>query len=217
MAKNNIPADKIVWIDCEMTGLDVENDGLTEVAVIITDFDLNPVHPGFEIIINPGEQALAHMNEYVRQMHTESGLLPKIAAGVTAAQAQTQLLAYLREHVSGKALPLVAGNTIGTDRRFISRYLPEFDRALHYRSIDVSTIKELARRWYPASFKNTPVKQTAHRALADIAESIRELAYFRETVFVPLPGPADTTARELQEAVVAGYAGMLRTAGVGSE
>lgn len=208
------PADYIVWIDCEMTGLDVQQHSLVEVAIIITDFDLNPVHEGFEVIINPGATALKNMNDFVRQMHKKSGLLPKIAAGVTVAEAEKQLIAYVQQHVQGNYLPLVAGNTIGMDRRFISHYMPEFDAILHYRSIDVSTIKELSRRWYPQAFAAAPEKFGGHRALADIAESIQELAFFRETVFVPQPGPNAHLSDTLQQTVVAGFAGLLRSSGV---
>lgn len=210
---SNYPAARIVWIDCEMTGLDVQRHGLTEVAVIITDFDLQPVHPGFEIIINPGTEALANMNDFVTEMHTASGLLPKIAAGATVAEAERQLCAYVREHISGSSRPLVAGNTIGMDRRFLSHYMPDFDALLHYRSIDVSTIKELARRWFPASYEHAPVKHGGHRALADIAESIRELAYFRDTVFVAHPGPDAAAARQQQSSTVANFAALVTGSG----
>lgn len=199
------PSDRIVWIDCEMTGLDPDIDGLCEVALIITDFDLQPVAEGFEIVIHPGDAALEHMNDFVRNMHTASGLIDLISDGVTVQEAQKQLLEFLSQHVSAEQRPLVAGNSIGMDRRFISKYLPEFDNRLHYRSIDVSTVKELSRRWYPAAFFNAPQKNGGHRALADIAESIREMAYFRDTVFVDAPGPSSDAAKKLSTSTTEHY------------
>jgi len=206
---SNAPADQIVWIDCEMTGLDPDRDGLCEIAVIITDFELTPLHPGLDIVINPGEAALAQMGDFVRQMHTQSGLLPQIAAGVSLADAEQQLLAYLSQYVTAGRRPLVAGNTIGMDRRFISKYLPAFDERLHYRSIDVSTIKELSRQWYPAAFFGAPEKRGGHRALADIAESIQELAYFRAAVLVAGPGPDKATATALASEARTRYASLI--------
>lgn len=191
---SNTPAEQIVWIDCEMTGLDVDRDGLCEIAVIVTDFDLIPLDAGCEIIINPGGDALAHMNDFVREMHAKSGLLPRIEAGVSVEEAEHEVIAYLSKLVTKGRRPLVAGNTIGMDRRFISQYMPTLDETLHYRSIDVSTIKELSRRWYPASYSAAPAKRGGHRALADIAESIQELAYFRDTVMVTVPGPSKDAA-----------------------
>lgn len=206
---SNKPADHIVWIDCEMTGLNPEIDGLCEVAVIITDFALRPVHPGFEIIIHPGEDALNHMNDFVRNMHETSGLLQLIETGLSLQDAETRLIAYLNEHISESLKPVVAGNSIGMDRRFISKYLPAFDELLHYRSIDVSTIKELARQWYPAAFFDAPPKIGGHRALADIAESIRELAYFRDTVMVAPSGPSHEQTSKIAESTIADYANLL--------
>ncbi|WP_166984928.1 oligoribonuclease [Canibacter zhoujuaniae] len=194
----NYPSDKIVWIDCEMTGLDVSKDALVEIALIITDFDLQPVAPGLEVVINPGAAALENMNEFVRDMHTKSGLLESIPSGKTLADAEAEVIAYLKKYVSGNRRPLVAGNTIGMDRRFISTYLPNFDALLHYRSIDVSTVKELARRWFPTAFDYSPPKFGGHRALADIAESIQELAYFRRVIFQNSGIDADTA--QLKEA-----------------
>lgn len=198
---SNTPAEQIVWIDCEMTGLDVDLDGLCEIAVIVTGFDLVPLHPGFEIVINPGADALAHMNDFVRGMHETSGLLPRIEAGVSLAEAEEQVLAYLQRFVTAGRRPLVAGNTIGMDRRFIAKYLPNLEERLHYRSIDVSTIKELSRRWYPAAYFGAPAKRGGHRALADIAESIQELAYFQSAVMAAQPGP-DKAAAEARAAEV---------------
>lgn len=206
---SNAPADQIVWIDCEMTGLDIDRDGLCEIAVIVTDFDLEPLDSGFEIVINPGAAALEHMGDFVRKMHTDSGLLPRIEAGVSLEEAEQQVLVYLQGLVTPGRRPLVAGNTIGMDRRFISKYLPKLDERLHYRSIDVSTIKELSRRWYPAAYFGAPVKRGGHRALADIAESIQELAYFRSAVMVEGAGPDKTAAETLSQAVSDRFATLI--------
>ncbi|WP_336651196.1 MULTISPECIES: oligoribonuclease [unclassified Leucobacter] len=206
---SNAPADQIVWIDCEMTGLDVDRDGLCEIAVIVTDFDLTPLDPGFEIVINPGAEALAQMNDFVRKMHTESGLLPRIEHGASLEEAEQQVLDYLSKLVTPGRRPLVAGNTIGMDRRFISKYLPKLDARLHYRSIDVSTIKELSRRWYPAAYFGAPEKRGGHRALADIAESIQELAYFRSAVMTPAPGPDKAASEALAQTASATYSTLI--------
>lgn len=206
---SNTPAAQLVWIDCEMTGLDVDRDGLCEIAVIVTDFDLTPVHSGFELVINPGEEALANMGDFVRNMHETSGLLPRIAKGATVDEAEQQVIAYLAQHVTAGRRPIVAGNTIGMDRRFISKYMPTLDERLHYRSIDVSTIKELARQWYPATFFGTPEKRGGHRALADIAESIQELAYFRQAVLIEGPGPSKSDAEAIAASAVARYSSLI--------
>ncbi|QZY52411.1 oligoribonuclease [Leucobacter tenebrionis] len=206
---SNTPADQIVWIDCEMTGLDVDRDGLCEIAVIVTDFELAPLDPGFEIVINPGPEALAHMNDFVRSMHTESGLLPRIENGVSLEEAEQRVLDYLSRLVTPGRRPLVAGNTIGMDRRFVSKYLPKLDERLHYRSIDVSTIKELSRRWYPAAYFGAPAKRGGHRALADIAESIQELAYFRSTAMIPAPGPDKAASEAVARTVSERYSSLI--------
>lgn len=203
------PAEQIVWIDCEMTGLDVDRDGLCEIAVIVTDFELNPLDPGFEIVIDPGSEALEHMNDFVREMHTSSGLLPRIEGAASTEQAEEQVIAYLKRFVTPGKRPLVAGNTIGMDRRFIAKYMPKLEELLHYRSIDVSTIKELSRRWYPAAYFEAPAKQGGHRALADIAESIRELAYFRDLVLVPTPGPGKPEAEAAAGAASERFAALI--------
>ena len=205
----NTPADQIVWIDCEMTGLDPDRDGLCEIAVIVTDFDLTPLHPGFEIVVNPGPDALANMGDFVRKMHTDSGLLPRIESGAAVAEAEQQVIDYLAQYVTAGKRPLVAGNTIGMDRRFLAKYMPALEERLHYRSIDVSTIKELSRQWYPAAFFGTPEKRGGHRALADIAESIQELAYFREAVLVPGPGPDKATAGRIAAAASERYSSLV--------
>lgn len=206
---SNAPAEQIVWIDCEMTGLDTDNDGLCEIAVIVTDFDLTPLHPGFDIVINPGEAAMEHMNDFVRNMHEKSGLLPRIEAGVTPAEAETQVLEYINQFVPEGRRPLVAGNTIGMDRRFVAKYMPTLEERLHYRSIDVSTIKELARRWYSKAYYGAPEKRGGHRALADIAESIQELAYFRSAVLVEGAGPDSKASKKIATAVSKQYAPLI--------
>lgn len=208
---SNTPAEQIVWIDCEMTGLDIDNDRLCELAIIVTDFALTPLHEGFSVVINPGEDALNGMNEFVRNMHTTSGLLEAMQEGLSTADAETQALEYVNGLVSPGARPLVAGNTIGMDRRFIAKYLPTFDERMHYRSVDVSTIKELARRWYPSTFFRAPEKHGGHRALADIAESIRELAFFRDTVMVPEPGPSSDQVKAHAKATIESFAPLLET------
>lgn len=197
--------DLLVWIDCEMTGLDLERDELIEVAVVITDYDLNAVDPGFQVVIAPSATALEGMAEFVRGMHTESGLLDDLSAGVSLADAQAQVLAYIRRFVPAANAAPLAGNTIGTDRAFLAKYMPEVDAHLHYRSVDVSSIKELSKRWYPRVFFQAPVKHGGHRALADIRESIRELEYYRRAVFVELPGPSSEQAQEIQAAVTAAF------------
>jgi oligoribonuclease len=198
--------DRLVWIDCEMTGLDLEVDELVEIAVVITDFELRPVDDGFQIVIKPDPSALEHMSEFVRDMHASSGLLDEIPHGVSLADAEFQALEYIQRFapIEGKA-PL-AGNTIGTDRMFLAKYMPRVDRWLHYRNVDVSSIKELARRWYPRAYIHAPSKDGGHRALADIRESIRELAYYREAVFVPQPGPTSDGARAVAASVVSTFA-----------
>ena len=203
---SNTPATQLVWIDCEMTGLDPDRDGLCEIAVIVTDFDLTPLHPGLELVINPGAEALEQMNSFVRGMHEKSGLLPRIEAGVSVEEAERQVIDYLAQHVTAGRRPLIAGNTIGMDRRFIAKYMPTLEEKLHYRSIDVSTIKELSRQWFPAAFSGAPTKRGGHRALADIAESIQELAYFRTAVLVAQPGPDKQASEQLADEVSGIYA-----------
>jgi oligoribonuclease len=195
-------SDRLVWIDCEMTGLDVEVDELVEVAVVITDFELEPVHEGFEIVINPDKSALDNMNDFVRNMHTESGLIDLIPNGVTLAEAEYEVLEYILQHVPTEQQAPLAGNTIGTDRAFLARYMPRVDNHLHYRNIDVSTIKELSRRWFPRVYFNAPVKNGGHRARADILESIRELDYYRRAGFVAEPGPTTEDVQAISASVV---------------
>lgn len=198
--------DRLVWIDCEMTGLDLAVDELVEIAVVVTDFELNVLDPGFHIVIKPDASALENMGEFVTEMHRSSGLLDEIPHGVSLADAEFQALEYIQRFapVEGKA-PL-AGNTIGTDRMFLAKYMPRVDRWLHYRNVDVSSIKELSRRWYPRAYIHAPAKNGGHRALADILESIRELAYYREAVFVPQPGPTSDEAKVVAASAVSSFA-----------
>jgi len=189
--------DRLVWIDCEMTGLDIQRDALIEIACLVTDAELTLLDEGVDVIIKPPAEALAVMPEVVREMHTASGLLAELPSGITVAEAQDIVLGYVRRHVAEpKKVPL-CGNSIATDRWFIARDMPELDAYLHYRMVDVSSIKELARRWYPRTYFASPAKHGGHRALADIKESVQELRYYREAVFVPQPGPDSVTAREI--------------------
>lgn len=189
--------DRLVWIDCEMTGLDLGRDALIEIACLITDSELNVLDSGIDLVIKPPPDAVAQMFDVVRQMHTTSGLLGELEAGVTLAEAQQQVLDYVRSHVPDPNRAPLCGNSIATDRAFLARDMPELDAFLHYRMVDVSSVKELVRRWYPRVYFASPVKKGGHRALADITESILELRYYRAAVFVPRPGPDSGTAREL--------------------
>jgi oligoribonuclease len=188
-------SDRLVWIDCEMTGLDLEVDELVEIAVVITDYDLNPVDPGLSIVIKPDASALQSMGDFVRAMHTESGLIEEIPNGVSVAEAEYEVLEYVLKHVPDEQKAPLAGNSIGTDRAFLAKFMPRLDGHLHYRNVDVSSIKELSKRWFPRAYFNAPAKDGGHRALADILESIRELQYYRRAVFVADPGP---TSQDLQ-------------------
>jgi oligoribonuclease len=196
-------ADPLVWIDCEMTGLDLSRDALVEIACIVTDGELTPFDKGIDIVIKPPAEALDGMLEVVRDMHTSSGLLSELASGQTLAEAQDLVLGYIRQHVPESRRVPLCGNSIATDRAFLARDMPELDAFLHYRMIDVSSVKELARRWYPRSYFASPEKHGGHRALADISESIRELRYYREVIFVPLPGPDSMTARGIAARIAA--------------
>ena len=198
--------DRLVWIDCEMTGLDLEVDELVEVAVVITDYDLTPVDPGFSIVIKPDPSALDNMGDFVRDMHATSGLLEEIPNGVSLADAEYQVLEYILKFVPEHGTAPLAGNTIGTDRAFIAKYMPRVDAHLHYRNVDVSSIKELSRRWYPRVYFQAPAKNGGHRALADILESIRELEYYRRVAFVAEPGPTSDEAHDAAAEVVAKWA-----------
>ena len=189
--------DRIVWIDCEMTGLSLERDALIEVAALVTDYELNQLGDGIDLVIKPPAEALEQMDDFVRDMHTTSGLLTDLDRGITLEDAQAQVLSYVREWVPEARKAPLGGNTVGTDRGFLARDMPELEAHLHYRVIDVSSIKELSRRWYPRAYFNAPRKSGGHRALADIRESIAELRYYREAVFVPPPGPDTDTVRAI--------------------
>jgi oligoribonuclease len=195
--------DRIVWIDCEMTGLDLERDALIEVAVLVTDSELEVLGDGVDVVIACPPEALETMPDVVREMHTSSGLLDELAHGVTMQEAEQQVMAYVREHVPEPRKAPLAGNSVGTDRGFLARDMPELEQHLHYRIIDVSSVKELARRWYPRAYFSAPRKQGGHRALADILESIQELKYYRQAVFVAEPGPDSATAKRIADAVTA--------------
>jgi oligoribonuclease len=186
--------DRLVWIDCEMTGLDLGSDLLIEVAALVTDSELNVLGEGIDVVIGATADELARMPDVVRDMHASSGLTEEvIRATVTVQEAEQQVLAYLKEHVEPHKAPL-CGNSIATDRGFLARDMHELDEFLHYRMVDVSSVKELARRWYPRAYFNSPKKAGGHRALADIHESVKELRYYRSTVFVPQPGPSSEEA-----------------------
>ncbi|MFD6859659.1 oligoribonuclease [Rhodococcus sp. NPDC060090] len=183
--------DKLVWIDCEMTGLRIGSDKLIEIAALVTDSDLNVLGDGVDIVIHADDEALASMPDVVQQMHAKSGLTEEVRRStVSLAEAEKLVLDYIREHVTEPGTAPLAGNSIGTDRTFIARDMPELDSFLHYRMVDVSSIKELTRRWFPRIYFGQPEKGLSHRALADIKESIRELRYYRRTVFVAEPGPS---------------------------
>ncbi|MEU5947770.1 oligoribonuclease [Micromonospora sp. NPDC047465] len=191
-------ADLLVWIDCEMTGLDLGRDKLIEVAALVTDPDLNVLGEGVDVVIHADEAALEAMPEIVRTMHGKSGLTEEVRRStVTLAEAEDMVLDYVASHVKDPRTAPLCGNSIATDRGFIARDMPRLDAHLHYRMIDVSSIKELCRRWYPRVYFGQPQKGLAHRALADIRESIRELEYYRRTLFVPLPGPDVETAKAI--------------------
>jgi oligoribonuclease len=184
--------DNLVWLDLEMTGLDVEKNTIVEIACIVTNSDLEPLDEGIDIVIHQDADALAQMDDFVRKMHTKSGLLPAISAStVSLDEAHAQTLAYVRGHVPMPGTAPLCGNSIGTDRRFLDRYMHDLDTYLHYRSIDVSSLKELCRRWYPEIYSQRPGKAEQHRALDDVRESLSELRFYRERLFTA-SNPADT-------------------------
>ncbi|MFE6969622.1 oligoribonuclease [Isoptericola sp. NPDC057653] len=195
------PNERIVWIDCEMTGLDLRADALVEVAAVVTDSELNVLGEGVDVVVAPPAAALEQMNDFVRDMHTTSGLLEELPAGMTLAEAEQAVLDYVREWVPDPGKAPLAGNSVGTDKMFLDRDMPELVGHLHYRIVDVSSIKELARRWYPRVYFASPKKEGGHRALADILESIDELRYYREALLVPQPGPDTKTARAVAERI----------------
>jgi oligoribonuclease len=190
-------SENLVWIDCEMTGLDVEKDCLVEIAVLITDSELNILDEGLSVVIKPREDSLANMGEFVTNMHKESGLLDLLEQGLPIGEAEQLVLDYIKKFAEEPRTAPLAGNSIGTDRMFLNRYMPALDAHLHYRNVDVSSIKELVRRWYPKVYFQLPKKSGGHRALADIRESIAELVYYRKAVFVESPGPSSDQAKDI--------------------
>ena len=197
MSGNGVAGDHLVWLDLEMTGLDVRRHVIVEIAVLVTDASLTPLDEGIDLVVHQPPEALAEMDDFVQAMHTRSGLWPEIEAStLSLADAGAQALAYVRRHVDTPRTAPLCGNSIGVDRRFLDTYLPELEEYLHYRSIDVSTLKELCRRWAPATYKGRPAKQETHRALLDVLDSIAELAYYRDS-FLALPSEAgDPTSSE---------------------
>ena len=198
-------SDRLVWIDCEMTGLDLGSDLLVEVAALVTDSELNVLGEGVDVVIGASRDELARMPDVVRDMHASSGLTDEVLAStVTLQEAEQRVLAYVREHVPEERRAPLCGNSIATDRGFLTRDMPELDGHLHYRMVDVSSIKELARRWYPRVYFNAPKKGGGHRALADILESVQELRYYRAAMLVPQPGPTSEQAAAVAAQVVGG-------------
>jgi oligoribonuclease len=196
--------DLLVWVDCEMTGLDLGRDVLVEVATLVTDADLNLVGEGVDVVIHAEESVLGGMLDIVREMHEKSGLTDAVRAStVSLAEAEDMVMSYVTKYVKEPRTAPLCGNSIATDRSFLARDMPRFDAYLHYRMIDVSSIKELCRRWFPRAYFGQPAKGLAHRALADIQESIRELDYYRRAVFVPPPGPDVETAKAIASTVAA--------------
>ena len=196
-------SEHLVWIDCEMTGLNTEVDCLVEVAVVITNSELEVLDAGLDLVIKPTPEGLANMSDFVRDMHTKSGLIEEFETGLDLAEAERLVLEYVQRFVPDARTAPLAGNSIGTDRMFLNKYMPALDQHLHYRNIDVSSIKELSRRWFPRVYFNLPKKVGDHRALADILESIEELRYYRKTVFVDQPGPTSEQAKAAADALKA--------------
>ncbi len=196
-------ADYIVWVDCEMTGLEISVDEICEIGVVVTDGELNVQDPGLQLVIKPSDKAMGNMGDFVREMHTESGLITEIPNGIGMAQAEAQVLEYIKQWVKDERTAPLAGNSIGTDRMFLNRQMPQLDSFLHYRNIDVSSLKELSRRWFPRVYFQLPKKTGNHRALADILESIQELRYYRKTILVPEPGPDSETAKGIANSLSA--------------
>jgi len=196
-------SDYIVWVDCEMTGLEVTVDEICEIGVVVTDGELNVLDPGLQLVIKPSAKALKNMGDFVRQMHTDSGLIEEIPKGISIAKAEKQVLEYIKQWVPEERTAPLAGNSIGTDRMFLNRQMPALDKFLHYRNIDVSSLKELSRRWFPRVYFQLPKKTGNHRALADILESIQELRYYRKAILVPEPGPDSETAKGIANSLSA--------------
>jgi oligoribonuclease len=198
-------SDRLVWIDCEMTGLDLGSDLLIEVAAIVTDAELNILGEGVDVVIGATAEDMARMPDVVRDMHATSGLTEQVvASSVTMKDAEQQVLAYIKEWVPEAGKAPLCGNSIATDRGFLTRDMPELDNWLHYRMVDVSSVKELARRWYPRAYYGSPKKGGGHRALADIKESVLELRYYREAIFVPAPGPNTDQANAIAARLLGG-------------
>ena len=203
VSKQMTTSDPLVWIDCEMTGLDLSADALIEVAVIVTDYELKPLAEGIDVLIKPSAAALEQMGDYVRNMHTSSGLLTDLENGLTMEEARKAVLDYVKRLVPEARTAQLAGNSVGTDRAFLARDMPELIEHLHYRVVDVSSLKELAKRWYPRTFFHAPKKAGGHRALADILESINELRYYRAVLFPDGEGPSSQECKAAAERVLA--------------
>ncbi len=190
-------SQRLVWIDLEMTGLSLERDEIVEIAAIVTESDLTEIDSGISLVVRPSQAALDTMDDFVTNMHTESGLINEIPQGISLEEAQSQVLDYIKGHIPEHNKGHLAGSSVYVDRGFLAKYMPEIDQHLHYRLIDVSSIKELSRRWYPKVYFNSPEKTGNHRALADIRESIAELRYYRDAVMVELPGPDGAAAKSI--------------------
>jgi oligoribonuclease len=197
---NRCDDDRLVWIDLEMTGLDVDRDVIVEIACIVTDSELESLDDGIQLVVHQDAETLDRMDEFVRAMHTKSGLLPEIGTSTTGvAEAQDTVLAYIRTHVPDAGRSPLCGNSIGMDRRFLARYMPDLDGFLHYRSIDVSSLKELCRRWYPDVYRRRPGKAEQHRALGDISESIEELRFYRASILRDVAPPSEERAQRADQ------------------
>jgi len=202
VSKQMTTSDPLVWIDCEMTGLELSTDALIEVAVVVTDYDLKPLAEGIDVLIRPPADALERMGDYVRNMHTSSGLLTELEGGLTMEAARKTVLDYVTSLVPEPRTAQLAGNSVGTDKAFLARDMPELIEHLHYRIVDVSSLKELAKRWYPRTFFHAPKKAGGHRALADILESIDELRYYRAVLFPHGEGPSSQECKEAAERIL---------------
>jgi len=202
VSKQMTTSDPLVWIDCEMTGLELSTDALIEVAVVVTDYELKPLAEGIDVLIRPPADALERMGDYVRNMHTSSGLLTELEGGLTMEAARKTVLDYVTSLVPEPRTAQLAGNSVGTDKAFLARDMPELIEHLHYRIVDVSSLKELAKRWYPRTFFHAPQKAGGHRALADILESIDELRYYRAVLFPHGEGPSSQECKEAAERIL---------------